>query len=140
MKWFLAASLMLALLVPPAHAADTRNTWRANECRYQYVDGKAGWNVDEVQTTIRCVANRFDVSVVTALYIADRESNYRQFATNSSSGACGIFQHIPTYFPGRLHDVPMKYKVWGPSCYNARSNILAALWMAHRYGWGAWSM
>ena len=139
MKRILTLSLALgfALTLTPAHAGIT--TWRDTECRYQYLDGHRGWSTWEVKKTIECSTRRWGVSTDTALYIADRESNFEQNATNSYSGACGVYQHIPRYFPGRLDAVPDWFGPFGGSCYNARDNVLAAIWMA-RNGWSAWSL
>jgi len=135
----LAISFALTLN-PPAHAGIT--TWRDTECRYQYLDGHRGWSTWEVKKTIVCATERWGVSTSTALYVADRESNFGQYATNRYSGACGVFQHMPAYWPGRVATVasarPLLEPI-GTSCYNARSNVLAAIWMA-RNGWGAWSL
>lgn len=131
----LASILLLTLIATPAKAA---GAWRAKECRYQYVDGRRGWSQWEVKLTIECASQKFSVDTSTALYIADRESNFDQYATNPYSGACGPYQHLPAYFPERLRAVPQGLKPFGGSCYNARDNVLAALWMA-RSGWGPWS-
>jgi hypothetical protein len=137
----MVAVLTIGLAAP--HAAASTRTWRWNECRFQYKDGHRGWSVKESELTIRCVAGKFGVSTSTALYVADRESGFHATARNRSSGACGLFQHIPTYFPGRLRAVSTAkpaYRSFGPSCYNGRSNTYAALWMAKLHGWGAWGM
>lgn len=134
----LIATLTGALAMNAPAEAQTR--WnRARECRYQGVDGRMGFTRHEAKRTIRCVSHKFDVSTSEALYVADRESDYLEWVTNSSSGACGIFQHIPRYFLGRLRAVPNRYKPFQDSCYNARANIFAALYMAKTSGWGAWT-
>lgn len=125
--------LALILLPTPARANE-----RQDKCRYQSVE-KGRWTRDEVVWTIRCAAQKFGVDVSTALYVADRESNMEWWAQNPS-GACGIYQHMPAYFESRLQAVPDHFRRWKDSCFNARSNILAALWMAHRDGWGAWGL
>ena len=138
MKRLLTLALILgaATLATPANAEPG---WRLTECRFQGHDGRAGWVRYEVKATIRCAAPKFGVSTSTAIYVAGRESGFRQYARNPSSGACGVFQHIPRYFPGRLTNVPTTYKSWGSSCFDARSNILAALKLAQA-GWGPWSV
>ena len=136
----LAISFALTLN-PPAHAGIT--TWRDTECRYQYLDGHRGWSTWEVKRTIVCATERWGVSTSTALYVADRESNFGQYATNRYSGACGVFQNLPQYWPDRvmsLKDDKPWFEPISTSCYDARSNILASLHMADRYGWGAWGL
>jgi hypothetical protein len=132
----LITTMMTALTPTTLRAAED---WRARECRYQYADGRTGWTPTEVATTIRCAAPRFGVSTATALAIAWRESHLGQYAVNPSSGACGVFQHIPRYFGARLRAVPSELGPFGHSCFNARDNVLAALWLA-RGGWGPWGL
>ena len=138
MKVIVSLALGLTLVLPTAAHA---TTWRDNECRYQRLDGHMGWSTWEVKKTIRCATQKFSVDTSTALYIADRESHFRASATNSYSGACGIFQNIPSYWPGRLRNFATnrpKFKVLAGSCYDARSNVLASVWMM-RSGFGPWS-
>jgi hypothetical protein len=139
MKRILTAVLAIsfALTLTPAHAGIT--TWRDTECRYQYLDGHRGWSTWEVKKTIECATQKWGVSTSTALYVADRESHFGQYATNATSGACGVFQHLPRYFPSRLASVKETFGPFGGSCYNARDNVLAAIWLA-RSGWSPWSL
>jgi len=115
--------------------------WRMQRCRYQTVD-KGKWTVREVDLTINCAVVHFPVSYSTAHYVADRESNHLWFARNAYSGACGIYQHLPRYWASRVSEFTKAHPHWdlGRSCYNARSNILVAIRMAHRGGWGPWGM
>lgn len=144
----LCAALGQALVSTPAQAAPV-NRWA--ECRYQYANGKPGWTPYEVARTIDCAAAHFGVSASEAHAVADRESHHGQFSTNPYSYACGVFQHIPRYFRGRLLAVPDWLGPFGhpwsdptvvhgarSRCYNARDNVLAALWMVHTSGWWAW--
>lgn len=137
MRVGLASLVLVAVLVggAPAHAG-----WRHDRCRYQSVEvGK--WTPDEVRWTIRCAADHFGVSADTALYVAQRESNLEWWATNRYSGACGIYQHLPRYWPSRYESFLARRPGLAPvrpSCYNARSNVLVALNMAAS-SWGPWS-
>jgi hypothetical protein len=141
MKRLIVSLAVLCITGATMNAATAKPAtyWRSHECRYQGLDGKKGFSAWEVQVTIHCAAAKFGVNVGTALYIADRESSFFAHALNPYSGACGVFQHIPRYFAARLAAVPKRFQWEAPSCMNARSNILAALWMA-RYGWGPWSL
>lgn len=139
----LVAGILMTGLAPNAMAVQVRSPrkWRQTECRFQYNDNHRHWSQDEVKKTITCFAAKFNVSRTYAFYVANRESHFGQFATNPSSGACGVFQHIPTYFPTRLRSVAhhrSKFKPFGQSCYNARDNVAAALWVVHQGGWGPW--
>lgn len=135
----IAAVLAAIVSLGGISTAGAAESWRWDECRFQYADDRAGWNVQEVRRTIRCAAPKFGVSTSTALYVADRESNFNPHATNAYSGACGVYQHIPRYFGSRLASVPARYREWGTSCYDARSNVLAAMRLAQG-GWGPWGI
>jgi len=73
---------------------------------------------------------------VKALAIAQRESGLAWYAVNPSSGAAGVYQHLPQYWKARVLSYPALRL--GPSVFNARSNILVAIRMAHSGGWGPW--
>lgn len=109
------------------------------EERYTYtpdricdIDWRDG--VLHVKRLIRCAANHWGVDVSKALYIADRESNFRPEAYNSWSCAKGIYQHICTYWPDRA----FKFGFKGRSAFNARANIIVSMKMVSRVGWGPW--
>lgn len=126
----LMTGLLLGAMVMPAQAKNP-------ECRF-------GTGNRAMRQTVWCVSHRLHETGAfrrTALYVAARESGFNAGATNSYSGACGIYQHIPHYWPGRFHAFGAQR--WGrmsPSCYNGRSNIIVSLTMAKRGGWGPWSM
>jgi hypothetical protein len=136
----LAGALMASMT--PAQAKEPG--WRKAECRYQYVDGRAGWSTVEVRYTIRCSAEKFGVSVTTAMYVANRESGFHQYAWNHSgcggAGCLGIFQHHAAYWPGRVHLIPDKFKPYGSSAFNARTNILVTMAMVRQGGWSPWGL
>jgi hypothetical protein len=100
-------------------------------CRIDWRDGR-----QEVMALIRCAARHFDVSVSTALYVADRESNFQPRAFNSGSCAQGLFQHLCRYWPDRASDYG--YRGW--SAFNGRANVMVTMKMVRRYGWGPWSL
>jgi hypothetical protein len=145
MKRFLTLALVTSLFFAGAAQANAKITprERLSHCRYGSLDGNwKVWGTREVKRTIECAAQKFPTSLSTALYVADRESGFYARAVNPSSGTCGIFQHMPQYWPGRVaafrHAHPA-IKI-SPSCFNARSNVLVAIWMAHTGGWGPWGM
>ena len=92
----------------------------------------------EVKRTIQCAVAHWPVAggYAKALAIAVRESGLYWKATNALSGACGIYQHLPRYWPSRVAAYPGLRL--GPSCYNARSNVLVSIRMVHSGGWGPW--
>jgi hypothetical protein len=72
-----------------------------------------------------------------ALYVADRESEFRPKAYNGYSGASGIFQHLSRYWPGRAD----AFGFGGWSAFNARANIMVTMRMVHRQGdWSDWGV
>jgi hypothetical protein len=114
---------------------------RDKYCRYQSLE-RGNWTNREVRLTIECAVMHWPTSLATALYVANRESNFRHTARNTSSGACGIYQHIPRYWYGRVFNFVDHHPRWRvkASCFNARTNILVSINMAHHHGWGPWSM
>lgn len=86
--------------------------------------------------------------VLTAWYVADRESSFAPWAYNSGSCASGLFQHICGYWsgvngdPGRRmllpkSQFPNRAKV---SPFNARANAWVTAIMVGQGNWGPWSM
>ena len=81
---------------------------------------------------IKRAAAHFGQSTSLAMSIAHRESRFDPKATNSSSGAAGIYQFMPTtwaHTPYRKH-----------SPYNPRWAALGAMWMWAHGGYGHWSL
>lgn len=137
MKKTLTMVLVGALLLIPTGSAHA--SWRSRTCRFNDLS-KLNWTHREVKKTIFCVANHYnDVSLHTAMYVAERESGFYFHATNPSSGTCGIYQHMPQYWAGRVSATPNHWHVTS-NCYNARSNIVTALYMVHVNGWGPWAL
>jgi hypothetical protein len=134
----LASALWLTAGNSTAEVSD----WRWNRCRFQGVNHLENWTEYEVHLTIHCAVRKFPTSHDTADYVADRESGMGYNATNSSSGACGIYQHLPRYWPDRVDSFRQARPAWRlkRGCYNARSNVLVAIRMASTGGWGPWSM
>lgn len=97
---------------------------------------------------LQCAIRKWPVSYDTAHYVAHRESGVYMWpwARNPSSGTCGIFQHMPQYWSGRvMSNIPAKWfgrERWTTSnmvrCTNARANILVSIHMAYKSGWGPW--
>lgn len=107
------------------------------ECRF-------GIGERAMRQTIWCVAHKLGEDAAfrrTALYIASRESGFYAGATNPYSGAAGIYQHLPSYWPGRYaaHS-PRRFSPMAPGVYSGRSNIIVSLLMASRNGWGPWAI
>ena len=120
-----AAPAVAAPAVAQGRAAGTPS----RICKIDWRDGPR-----QVQRLVRCAARHFRVSVETALYVADRESNFLPQAYNTSSCAKGIFQHLCRYWPDR--SVDFGFRGW--SAFNARANIIVTMKMVRRYGWEPW--
>jgi len=140
MKKYLAVILAaLAIAVAtPAHAAGWRPPLK-DKCRFQFMDGHKDWSTKEVRYTIKCAVNRWPVpgGLTQAMYVANRESGYHQFAYNPS-GCSGVYQWAQGTWSSVLNDFPPLYKVLGHSVWNARSNVMYAVKYAHNRGWGPW--
>lgn len=133
-------SVLTAALIAGAPSVQARERPRSVYCHYRDIDG-VRWTDREVKMTIRCGAKHFGVSADTAISIARRESGFSWWARNPRSGACGIYQHLPRYWPGRQNTFGDRHPFWtiAEGCENARANVLVALDMVRRYGWSAWS-
>lgn len=92
---------------------------------------------------IRCVFTYLGLGgqTATAQAIAERESGLYVRARNASSGAAGLFQHLPTYWPGRVRSClgPWRFPRYpNVSIFNPRANTWAAACMVRSSGWAAW--
>jgi hypothetical protein len=135
----LVATLILTAMLslfPSAHASAALT---AEHDRYTYVSKKIcpiDWRKGtyQVKQLIRCAAAYYGISAERSLYIANRESNFKPKAYNSSSCAKGVFQHLCRYWPDRAYAYGFK----GWSAFNARANIIVTMRMVRRYGWEPW--
>ena len=137
----LAPALILTAILTLSLASPTASVRAAErvQARYSYtpdricdIDWRDG--VRKVKRLIRCAAHHWNVDVSKALYVADRESNFRHRAYNASSCAKGIYQHICVYWPDRAY----KFGFKGRSAFNGRANIIVSMRMVSRVGWGPW--
>lgn len=69
-----------------------------------------------------------------ALCTADHESGFNPSAHNSS-GASGVFQFMPSVWPGFSSSAGYG----GSSVFNAVANVATAAWVVANYGWYPWS-
>jgi len=82
---------------------------------------------------------------VTALMVADRESNFYEWAFNASSGASGLFQHLASYWPGRAAAYLKRgwfgKGTWPLGPFDPRANaIVTAMMVGPEGDWSPWSM
>ena len=70
-----------------------------------------------------------------ALRIISCESGGDPNAQNRSSGAAGLFQHIPRYWESRVANAGMP----GASIFDPIANVAASAYLAYSDGWGHWA-
>lgn len=114
---------------------------RREFCRYQTADGKLGWSNEDVGKLITCAARHYGVSVRYMKFVAARESGFNEDATNPFSGACGVYQHLPRYWPGRVAEFSRAAPRWkvrpDAPCHGPRPNVLVSARMMSK-GSDAW--
>lgn len=136
MRRLAIAAIITGTLVPVtavAHKAPLREV-----CRYQFEDDRKGWSVNEVERTIACAARRWPVSLSTARYVADRESNFYYKANNPYSSASGVYQIVSGTWQSFRGMFPKIDKWTSDHPYNARANVLLALKYAASRSWSPW--
>jgi hypothetical protein len=70
-----------------------------------------------------------------ALRVISCESGGDPNAQNRSSGAAGLFQHIPRYWEARVANAGMP----GASIFDPIANVAASAYLAYADGWGHWA-
>ena len=71
-----------------------------------------------------------------AVLVAWCESRYDANATNPSSGAAGLFQHIPRYWTDRS----VKAGIGGADIYDPTANTVVEAWLVYSNGgWKHWN-
>ena len=73
-----------------------------------------------VEAIIRAAAAEFGVGGDLMVRIARCESGLNPAAVNASSGALGLFQHLPRYWPGRAAGLGYSSADWSNPTANAR--------------------
>jgi soluble lytic murein transglycosylase-like protein len=137
----LAVAALLTLAVPASAAeAAKRSTATGDPCANRlctkYERGtpscwKRGTRTKIARCFIYRASRHYGESTRLALQIAYRESRFNWRATNSSSGAAGLYQ----FMPGTWANTP--YRRYSP--YHPKWSALAAMWMWKRGGYGHWS-
>lgn len=141
------ASLLLALWIVggTAQAAPAFTiAKRYHRCRFESLDGRAGFNSWEVRSTIACAVDHWSVpgGYGTALYIAERESGLYCHARNAYSSATGIFQVVAGTWASWYRSLVPDLNRWhwhiGYDRSQCRANIIVSVRAMHRYGLGPW--
>jgi soluble lytic murein transglycosylase-like protein len=91
---------------------------------------------DAIERTIRDAAAEFGVDPNLMVAIARCESRLTPWAQNRSSGAAGLFQHIPRYYPPRATAVGYHGSQVDP--LRPRQNARAAAWLLATAGTSPW--
>lgn len=121
--------------------------WRQEECRFANRDGQAGWNVEEIKSTIRCVERRWDGNLYLGMAIVGCESGFDYRAQNPYSSAGGVWQALDSTWASwksRFADL-MGWWNLRPGKYNGRTHAILGWrvflgttqpWEASRSCWG----
>ena len=88
--------------------------------------------VEEWRTLVSAYFAPSDVDL--ALLVISCESGGDPNAVNPSSGAAGLFQHIPRYWPERAAAVGLP----GAPIFDPVANVAAAAWLVYTVGWSPW--
>lgn len=133
MAKFLAAVLVAAGLVsgfaPQAGAVD-----RSHFCVYP-----ATYQGNRMM--VSCFAKKFGVDPAKARYIANRESNFDEYAWNHSSDCRGLYQHKYYYWSGRVQTAAAKLRHWRVKDWtwsSPRAQAVVTMRMVSHGGWGPW--
>jgi len=70
-----------------------------------------------------------------ALGVISCESGGDPNAVNPISGAAGLFQHIPRYWPDRAAAIGLP----DASIFDPMANVAAAAWLVYTVGWSPWN-
>ena len=71
------------------------------------------------------------------LALMECESGGIETATNPSSGAAGLLQHLPQYWDARAR-VALGGRFRGASAYNGEANIWVSAWLLYEASGGGW--
>jgi len=98
-----------------------------------------GWSDRDVKQAIRCATSRWHVSggARKAISVARCESGFDEH--NYYAGHGGVFQHVIRYWSARFRRWRVRGWHMRSRIYNARSNVVISIRMAHSGGWGPWS-
>lgn len=131
----LVTLLTLSLIPTTAEAAKARSACTNRLCTDTKPKAKRCRDLDRRAEIAKCfitrAARHYRQSRSKAIQIAWRESRFNWRATNSSSGAAGLFQFMPRTWGAT------PYRRYSP--YNPRWASLAAMWMWKRGYQSHWS-
>jgi len=151
----IAAMLVVTLLAhTPAQIADWVSDWNARVAQTWITTGE----IEEYRANMEAMRRRrpvphhirwsgtveqwrplverwFDADEVeTALRVMACESGGDPNAVNVRSGAAGLFQHLPKYWPERSRKAGWE----GADIFDPEANIAVAAWLQRTGGWRHW--
>lgn len=115
-----AIHTFLSSIKPPPPA-----TPRAAQSRWPGCDAPNTSDLVEMQRIVTDAAHEFGVDPGQLIRIPPRESGWNAMVQNCSSGACGLFQHLPQYWAGRAEAIGSP----GADCRDPVANARAAAMM-----------
>lgn len=147
-----AAAMVAVLAAPAAQAKEPKghwDRWHGPCSTWEYGERlltPGQWRADphgadKIRRLVACVFDRFAPGNTDhALYVADRESSFYPWAQNPYSGCAGLFQHIPSAWPGRASEYldHWMFEHWPARWWDPRANAIVAAKMVARSGWGPW--
>jgi hypothetical protein len=91
-----------------------------------------GTNVEQWRPLVE---SYFGDRTPTAMCLIAAESGGNENAYNTSSGASGLFQHLPKYWAERSAKAGWS----GADIFNPTANVAVAAWLQRTDGWSHWS-
>lgn len=92
-------------------------------------------DVGQMQAIVAQAAEEWGVSAYQLMRIPPRESGWNPDVQHCGSGACGLFQHMPAYWPARAERIGMP----GADCRDPLANARAAAMLFLHSGFGPWA-
>lgn len=142
MRWLVAVTVAASMVAgaptfTTAHAAHHNGNRKTVECRTS--DGN-GWSDRDVRQGIKCAVGHFSVKggKSKALSVAKCESHFDEH--NYFAGHYGVYQFLRSTFNSaisHMHTLVRRFDL-KKRIYNARTNILVAIKLAH-HSWRPWS-
>jgi hypothetical protein len=136
-RLFVAVLAGMTLFVSP-HTPNAYAKVRDPQAQCRTSDGN-GWSPTDVKQAIDCAVNHWSVpgGRRKAKSVARCESGFNPRARYTDH--LGVYQHVSRYWPARFR----AHRVHGwhmhSSVFNARSNVVVSIRMAHAGGWGPWA-
>ena len=144
MKALAIAAAVVVMLAVPASARERPHGPCVGRSFWSPPGTPAPVVAEHVINLIDCAVATWPVpgGAATARCIAERESHLDPHAVNTSSGAAGVYQHLPRYWPARAR--AYLRPEWFPNArgpigpFRARANVIVTMRMVHGGSWSPW--